>query len=156
MRAAIVTAALLFGGNALAQGYGTAGCGLGSVVFGAKPGMIQVLAATTNGTFASQTFGITSGTSNCASGGGGGDKAARVFIEANREALAKDISRGGGETILNLSSLAGCADEKAVGATLQRSFQVIFPSVAAPDAAVTESILQTLKSEKALACGKLG
>ena len=46
-----------------AAGYGAAGCGLGSMVFGSKPGAEQVVAATTNGTFGSQTFGITFGTS---------------------------------------------------------------------------------------------
>src|SRR5690348_11977029 len=50
--------------------YGMAGCGLGSLVFGPNDAPVaQVLAATTNGTFASQTFGISSGTSNCFSGG---------------------------------------------------------------------------------------
>src|SRR3954469_2639303 len=50
--------------------YGMAGCGLGSLIFGPvnSPGA-QILAATTNSTFGSQTFGITSGTSNCVSGG---------------------------------------------------------------------------------------
>ncbi len=45
--------------------YGTAGCGLGSMAFGNQKGAIQILAATTNGLFGTQTFGITSGTSNC-------------------------------------------------------------------------------------------
>jgi len=45
------------------QGYGMAGCGIGSIVFADKPGMIQIIAATLNGTAGSQTFGITSGTS---------------------------------------------------------------------------------------------
>ena len=37
--------------------YGTAGCGLGSMAFGNQKGFIQVLAATTNGLFGTQTFG---------------------------------------------------------------------------------------------------
>ncbi len=47
--------------------YGVAGCGLGSMVFGNQEGGIQVIAATLNGT-GIQTFGITSGTSNCGRG----------------------------------------------------------------------------------------
>ena len=47
------------------QGYGMAGCGLGSILFGAKPGKIQILSGTTNGIYGNQTFGISSGTSNC-------------------------------------------------------------------------------------------
>src|SRR5580658_9609667 len=61
--------------------YGTAGCGLGSIVFGNKAGIVQIFAATTNGTFATQTFGITTGTSNC-SDTSGGSASAKVFITA--------------------------------------------------------------------------
>src|SRR3954469_775685 len=75
--------------------YGLAGCGLGSMVFGDQKGSIQILAATTNSTFGSQTFGITSGTSNCVDSGPG-TSGARIFIEGNREALAKDAARGSG------------------------------------------------------------
>ena len=55
--------------SAMADGYGPAGCGLGSMIFEPDSGFTQVFAATTNGTSGNQTFGITSGTSNCASGG---------------------------------------------------------------------------------------
>ena len=90
---AFVTASLFFFGShagtvqAQPGNYGDAGCGLGSILFGAKPGFVQVFAATTNGTFGSQTFGITTGTSNCG-GGGGGTPTARNYVETNREAAA--------------------------------------------------------------------
>jgi hypothetical protein len=153
--AAVLFAAVLVAPHAYAEPkYGTAGCGLGSIVFGAKPGIVQIFAATTNGTFATQTFGITTGTSNCESPGG--LMGTKVFIEANKEALAKDISRGTGETLANLSSLAGCADAKAVGATLQKRFNVIFPSASTPAETVSDSIVSTLKTETVLSCTKLG
>ena len=42
------------------------GCGLGATVFEGQSGLFpNVLAATTNGTFGNQTFGLTSGTSGC-------------------------------------------------------------------------------------------
>ena len=135
-------------------GYGAAGCGLGSIVFGNKPGFMQVFAATTNGTSASQTFGITSGTSNCNSGGGGG-MAARQFIETNRQAFAKDASRGSGETIASLTTLSGCRDTKAVGVTLQKNFTAIFPSAAASDTDVSARAVASLKADKTLACTSL-
>src|SRR5262245_21507042 len=62
-------------GGVMAQGgitggYGMSGCGLGSILFGTDQNKVmQILAATSNGCFGSQTFGITSGTSNCVSGG---------------------------------------------------------------------------------------
>ena len=139
---------------AQADGYGSAGCGLGSIFFGDQPGFMQVLAATTNGTSGNQTFGITSGTSNCADSGGG-SASAKAFIEANREALSKDIARGQGETITNLSALAGCADEAAVGETLQKNFSTIFPDASTADTTVSESVLQTLKGNQALSCNLL-
>src|SRR6266566_2504658 len=98
--------------------YGLAGCGLGSMIFGDQKGPIQILAATTNGTFGSQTFGITSGTSNCVESASG-RSGAMIFIEGNREALAKDAARGSGETITTLSAMAGCKDAKAVGVAMQ-------------------------------------
>ena len=74
MKKSTTTLAILFAASMAAPaaisagGYGSAGCGLGAIVFGSKPGMIQVLAATTNATFYSQTFGITTGTSECGGG----------------------------------------------------------------------------------------
>jgi hypothetical protein len=134
--------------------YGTAGCGLGSIVFGNKPGIVQIFAATTNGTFGTQTFGITTGTSNCDTGPGG-TASTKVFIEGNREALLKDISRGQGETLKNLAALAGCSDANAVGSKLQKNFSVILPSASTSDEKVSDAILSTLKSEKSLSCDKL-
>jgi hypothetical protein len=133
--------------------YGTAGCGLGSMII-TSGGIVQIFAATTNGT-GTQTFGITSGTSNCDDTDSGGESA-RVFVEANRVALAKDISRGTGETIVGLATIAGCADPKAVGTALQHNFTAIFPSASASDEAVTGAILSTLKSDASLACSELG
>jgi hypothetical protein len=134
--------------------YGAAGCGLGSIVFGSKPGFMQVFAATTNGSFGTQTFGITSGTSNCGGGGGGG-MAAKSFIETNREAFAKDVSRGSGETIANLATLSGCQDSKAVAASLQRNFKTIFPSAKATNTEVSTAAIESLKADKQLACVQL-
>lgn len=135
--------------------YGTAGCGLGSIIFGDSPGIVQIFAGTTNGIFATQTFGITSGTSNCVDGGGGGRRA-QVFIETNRQAIAKDISRGGGETIVNLSTLSGCTDATAVGTALQRNFKSIFPDASVTDTQVSGAVIDVLRTDKSLACKKLG
>jgi hypothetical protein len=134
--------------------YGEAGCGLGSMAFGDQKGAVQILAATTNGLFGTQTFGISSGTSNCS--GLSGAQASRVFIEANREALAKDISRGSGETIGTLSWINGCADSHVVGAALQKNFSAIFPNQSVSDDQVTAAILGQLKGDKSLGCQMLG
>ena len=134
--------------------YGLAGCGLGSMVFGDQKGPIQILAATTNGTFGSQTFGITSGTSNCVESSGA--QGATNFIEGNREALAKDAARGSGETITTLSAMAGCKDAKAVGARLQKRFVQLFPGEKTPGEQVSQNVIKELRADSSLACGKIG
>ncbi len=130
--------------------YGTAGCGLGSLAFGNQPGGVQILAATTNALFGTQTFGMTTGTSNC--GPSVFAMGTKNFVEANREAVAKDISRGGGEAIGALTVINGCQDSRAVGAALQRNFAAIFPSEQASSDEVTREILETLHSDPALGC----
>ncbi|GIL16702.1 MAG: hypothetical protein BroJett040_04530 [Oligoflexia bacterium] len=105
------------------QSYGMAGCGLGSVVFGDKPGMIQVIAAFVNAT-GYQTFAISSGTSNCGESG----KAAKAtqFIETNKIVLEKDIVRGQGETLTTLSQLMECKNS-SFGETLKSNYSNTFP-----------------------------
>jgi hypothetical protein len=140
-----------------ARPYGTAGCGLGSVLMG-KSGN-QILAATTNGTFYSQTFGITSGTSNCTDAGTvSAQRQMPIFVAANREALANDIARGNGDTLSSLSSVMGCSDSSAVGSTLQRNYQQIFPSESVDSDQVTDSIRSVIRQDNRLArdCRNVG
>lgn len=138
------------------QGYGMAGCGLGSIIFGAKPGIIQVVAATFNATSGNQTFGITSGTLNCVSEEEA--KHATLFIIANRVALQNDISRGNGETLTSLASVMGCQDANLFSEKLQGQFSSIFPDASVNSEAVAESIFGAVRSDEALLnnCGYWG
>jgi DUF3015 family protein len=153
MSIGIFAAAIFLSFNVSAAPYGTAGCGLGSLVFGNQPGIVQIFAATTNATFGSQTFGITTGTSNCQDSMNG-RFGVKMFIETNKEALAKDISRGQGETLKNLAAMAGCSDAPLASATLQKNFSTIFPNEKVAPEQVSESILATLAS-KPLSCAKV-
>ena len=136
--------------------YGLAGCGLGSLIFGDQQGAVQILASTTNGTFGSQTFGISSGTSNCVENASG-TSGTRAFIEGNREVLAKEAARGGGETITTLSAIAGCKDAKAVGATLQKRFTRLFPAAGNASAVqVSQNVIDELRADSSLACKNVG
>ncbi len=135
--------------------YGTAGCGFGSMLFGNEKGGIQILAATSNGLLGNQTFAITTGTSNCGEAAVG-VSGAKTFIEGNREALAKDAARGSGETIDTLTVLAGCKDPRAVGVVLQKRFSQLFPGESTPAEQVSGAVLDTLKTEKSLACSTIG
>jgi DUF3015 family protein len=137
-----------------AGGYGAAGCGLGAILFGDKPGFMQVIAATFNGSFGSQTFGITFGTSNCKSTDGGAPSAV-AYVEANRQQLAKEISRGSGETLAGLASVAGCSDARAVGGRLQVGYKQIFTSADVSDQQVGQNVVTLLKSDASLSCTKI-
>jgi len=135
--------------------YGDAGCGLGSVLFGGGTGLSQVLASTTNGSTYTQLFGITSGTSNCVDFAPG-PVGARSFSQTNRTVLAKDISRGRGETIATLSALGGCKDAAVVGASLQKNYRRIVPSAEVTDRAFAENVVHVLATDSSLTCKKLG
>lgn len=128
------------------QGYGVAGCGLGSIAFGPKSGPIQIVAATLNG-IGGQTFAITTGTSNCDIPTMGHQAA--VFVEVNREILAKDSARGQGETVEGLAALLHCSDSKALGHDMQSNFEQIFKKENDSYDAV-RAILSTIEASPAL------
>ena len=155
MKKLFVAIALLgFAGVAQAKSVGPAGCGLGNMLFGAGDGKVmQLLGATTNGSSASQTFGITSGTSNCVDGRGMAKLDA--FVEANQLALANDAARGQGETVISLAKILGCQDQSAVGTAMKSNFEAIFPSQNANARDVANSIRKSLKNN-AVACNHLG
>lgn len=106
----IFAAVLAFGSfAAFAGAHNMAGCGLGSLVFKNNTKGHQILAATTNGTFGSQTFGITSGTLNCTENGVAKvEKKQEMFAEANYEVLSKEMAQGKGQTLTAFANVLGC------------------------------------------------
>lgn len=110
--------------HAQGQGFGMAGCGLGSVVFGEKPGMVQIFAGTTNGISGNQTFGISSGTLNC--GESGKMANAEQFIDTNKVALENDLARGQGETVQALSQVLECKNTNFTQ-SMKSNYQQAFP-----------------------------
>lgn len=106
------------------QGYGQAGCGLGSMVMGANGN--QILAATTNGTSGNQTFGISTGTLNCQKDAiFKAENEVPAFIEVNKVALANDAARGQGETLAGLANLMKC-DASSMGVAMKKNYKKIF------------------------------
>ena len=125
---ALAASLLLLPISVFAAGYGPAGCGLGSMVIGSKPGMEQVFAATTNGTSGSQTFGITSGTSNCGDHGLVNlSKEREVFAQENYTSLVKEMAQGKGESLSTLASLYQCpaATHGEFGTLVQEKFDYL-------------------------------
>ncbi len=91
------------------------GCGLGKLAwmdYGSQKQIApQVMMATTNGTFGSQTFGISSGTSGCTNDGviiknKHLNMASRAF-----ESLAEEMALGRGEHLASLATLLGVPEE---------------------------------------------
>jgi len=120
-------------------------CGWGSKVFDGQRGVApQVLAATTNGTFGNQTFGISSGTSGCTQDGVvRSNWKTAMFIDGNKEKLARDMSVGEGEALDSLAALVGVRPEHkaAFSMTTKENFGRIFAS----EHASTEEIVAGLK-----------
>ena len=118
------------------------GCGLGSlIIHNQNTVALQVLAATTNGTSGSQTFGITSGTSNCAKPNNfvSNDKLNR-FVSENMDELALDISSGKGETLSTVAKLMNVENTAAFSSKLQANFSNIYTSENVTSATVIDSI----------------
>ena len=95
------------------------GCGLGKLAWGdyknQKNIAPQVLMATTNGTFGSQTFGISSGTSGCTNDGKIMSESKTImFAEMNFENLSQEMAQGQGEHLASMATLMGVpADHQA-------------------------------------------
>lgn len=92
------------------------GCGLGKLAWSdysrQKSIAPQVMMATTNGTFWSQTFGISSGTSGCTNDGTiMAEHKVSVFAAANYDSLSQEMARGGGEHLASLAELMGVPEQ---------------------------------------------
>ena len=128
--------------------YGLAGCGFGSLIFGPKPGPVQIVAATFNATSGSQTFGITTGTSNC--GRGLFQAEQRNFLDNNLATLKKESAQGHGDTVVAYATLLGC-DTRQVGefeAALQSHHGQVF--AAADSASVLDQTRDVVVADPAL------
>jgi len=123
------------------------GCGLGATVF--KDGqandslLLQLVATFLNGLCGNGTFGITSGTSDCAptSKTVSNDRL-NEFAYRNLDDLARDIAAGKGETVTTVADLLNVPDESrpAFYRNLQARFTEIFPSPTVETAHVVEAI----------------
>lgn len=108
------------------------GCGWGTKLFDGTQGPVpQGAAATTNSIFYNQSFGITTGTSGCTQQGKvSSNWKTALFIDGNKERLARDMSVGSGETLESLAHLLGVEqpDRAAFGRIAKENVARIFPS----------------------------
>ena len=132
-----------------ANAYDSTGCGLGSMAWRGQSGIVpQVLAATTNGIFGTQTFGISTGTSGCDPNGrvtGGTGRMLLAFLENNMEQYAMDAAAGHGETIDTLAGILNIDSEK-LGEVSKQNFALLFPDQNTDALAVTLKLLEVTKA----------
>ena len=130
-------------------------CGWGSKLFEGNRGLApKVLAVTTNGTSGNQTFAMSSATSGCSRDGVVRSNWKTVyFIDQNMNRLARDISRGEGETLASLSQLVGVAkaDQVAFNTELKNNFSTIFASEKVDSNAVHAAMKTVLAKNQNLA-----
>lgn len=147
---AIVAPSVAFakGGN-----HPMAGCGLGYVLFGNSDSsrLMQILAATTNGTSGNQTFGITSGTSGCTQDGAVKfAKEAEVYAEVNIDSLRVEMAQGSGNFVHSFAFLLG-ANDAQVPAYIQLfkdNYATLFPTSSTTSGEMM-SALSSVLSQKA-------
>ena len=120
------------------------GCGLGNMLFEGKDGLLQqILAATTNGSLGTQTFGISSGTSECTQPTKfASNEELNIFVAENMDNLALDISMGQGEYVDTLAGLMEVPEQHrdAFSRMLQDNFSTIFPDASVSHVEVIENI----------------
>ncbi len=131
------------------------GCGLGTMVFNGQSGIFpQILAATTNGTFGNQTFGISTGTLGCAKDGVVQNPVkVSLFIDNNMDRLAQEMSVGEGETLNSLAELIGidAAQKTAFFRATKEHFAQIVPTTTVTTKDMIASLNTVLAADAGLA-----
>jgi hypothetical protein len=152
--AVVVVVTLVFVGTVFAaagQAAKNTGCGLGTVLFkGAADDkvLLQTFQATTNGIYGNQTFGITTGTLECAQPKSfANNQQINEFMVANMDNLARDIAQGRGETLDAFAELLGVPAEKRPEfySQLQSGFARIYTSSGVQMASVMDNIATVSK-----------
>ena len=134
-----------------ASGKANTGCGLGTVLWEGKADdsvISQASQATTNGTFGNQTFGISSGTSECGTPKNVvQNERLNHFVRANMDNLARDIAQGRGESLDTFAELLQVpVDQRAAfNASLQQNFDKVFTSPSVELAAVIDNSVTVAK-----------
>jgi hypothetical protein len=137
--------AVAFAGSALAVDRSNVGCGIGSMLFKDQDGVLShAFAATTNGTFGNQTFGVTSGTLECARPASfTSNEKLNTFVSDNMDNLAMDISKGSGEYLTTLAVLMDTPVEAR--ADLYRKLQANFSAIYSSEAISSTEVLNNIE-----------
>ncbi|MBA3613613.1 MAG: DUF3015 domain-containing protein [Nitrospirales bacterium] len=135
------------------------GCGLGKLAWGeasvSKNNIApQVMMATTNGTFGSQTFGISSGTSGCTNDGAvWASEKVNVFTAISFDNLSQEMAQGQGEHLTSLATLMGIpgAQQPAFFAMAQEKYTTLIQDGETSPKAVVQAIHMAMVDHPLLA-----
>jgi hypothetical protein len=148
---AILSLVAAFPVTALAGADGS--CGVGSMLFRDQQGVApQVLAMTTNG-WTGQVFAVTSGTSGCTPNAAvSSNWKMAMFIDGNKDQLARDMSVGSGETLASFSHLLGieAKDQAAFNHLTKDNVARIFSTDNVTTDQVVSSLREVLASDATL------
>jgi len=145
----LIAGAILLGASSMA--FAQPGCGVGAMIWKGQSGIApHVLAATTNGSFGNQTFGMTTGTLGCETNQSVQSMA--MYMDSNIDKVARDMSRGNGENLDTLAVLLGvdAADRDAFRKVLQDNFAVIFPDSDTTSDEAVNAIIALLEQDETL------
>jgi hypothetical protein len=131
------------------------GCGIGTQIWAGQSGLIpKVLAATTNGIFGNQTFGITTGTLGCSSDGViTAANRLPMFAGTNLDQLSAEMAAGQGEALAAMATLYGIAeaDRPAFYRMTQQHYAAIFASDAVTAGEVLAAVERLMLADARLA-----
>jgi len=157
----LTTVFFLFGMKGVSQGAhpdNGPGCGLGKLAWSSYPGQqsigSQVLQATTNGTFATQTFGISSGTLGCTNDGTIlASEKVNVFAAINFDQIFQEIAQGHGEHLTSLATLMEIPtdQQKVFFAMIQEKYTTLIKVGEASPKAVIKAIYSAMDNHPVLA-----
>jgi len=143
--------------SAAPSGDSGAGCGLGKLAWmdygGQKQIAPQVMMATTNGTFGSQTFGISSGTSGCTNDGVIIKNKHMNMARSTFDSLIQEMAQGQGEHLASLATLLGVPqkDQPAFFALVQEKYEILIESNEATPLTMLQALQAAMAENPALA-----
>lgn len=133
------------------------GCGLGKLAWsdygGQKQIAPQVFMATTNGTFGSQTFGISSGTSGCTNDGLIMKNKHMNLTTGAFESLKQEMAQGQGEHLTALATLLGIPseDQPVFFSLVQEKYASLVQSEDTTPLVMLQAIQETMAGNPVLA-----
>jgi len=157
MRALIIIT-LLISSIAIARADSSTGCGLGTLIWKQNSIVSALFRATTNQSFSSQLFGITTGTSGCSQHSiVKRDMYPVYYAEANLPELRHEMAQGQGEYLATFASVLGCspAAQAQFMQWAQRSYSTMFSSAETSSADMLKSLRAFKGTTIAASCDNL-